>query len=115
MEEDYKKKYKELKLVKEVESKQFNIIYIIPSTIYDGFWGKNGYRSFDIVLGNNNKMEGWFHWEGDVINFNNCSFSIDSEQENKFIRLFTNSSEYGFKLRNTYLSSMVIEIERNNK
>ena len=69
-------------------------IYIIPYAPYNGFWGENGFMSFDFVFGNGNGKElGWVHWEGDVINiFNNVhevALSIDSPVNCGYLRLYS--------------------------
>lgn len=50
MNKDYKNNYKKLD---KLPNEQINGIYIIPSEDYNGFWGKNGYKSYDFVFENN--------------------------------------------------------------
>lgn len=105
---NYKEKYKKI----EELPKKINQIYIIPSKIYNGFWGKNGFRSFGFIIGYNDEIYGWFHWEGDVIDLNNnylYGMRIDSSVENKFIRLYT---DYNFKFTGLNISECSIEVEK---
>lgn len=86
---DYKEELKEIDKVPE----KFNAIYIIPSDEYNGFWGKNGYKSFDFIFEYKREKIGWLHWEGDVINIvckNEYGIRIDSNINDGFIRLFSN-------------------------
>ena len=88
-------------------------IYIIPYEAYDGFWGKNGYMSYDFVFCDRKDELGWLHWEGDVINiFNNIhelALSIDCPVNCGYLRLF---SHYKIKLDNLLISSVTISVER---
>lgn len=103
---NYKKKYNELKEL----PKNIKEIYIIPSKAYDGFWGKNGYRSFDFIFGNTNEIYGWCHWERDVIDlYNNELFGmrIDSPIDGHSIKLFT---DYEFELKGIDISNLSIRV-----
>lgn len=64
MKRDYRKKFKKLERLPTEEIKS---IYIIPDKAYNGFWGKNGYKSYDFILAGITKNEpitfGWIHWE----------------------------------------------------
>lgn len=103
---NYKNKYKELRKLPE----NIKEIYIIPSKPYDGFWGQNGYRSFDFIFGNNKEIYGWCHWEGDIIslyNSNPFEMRIDSPINSNSIRLFT---DYEFQLDGFITSSLDISV-----
>ena len=86
-------------------------IYIIPCEEYDGFWGKNGYTSYDFVFeGKKGEEYGWLHWEGDVINiFNDVheyELSIDCPVECGYIRLFSSN---GLEIDDLFVSSTTIK------
>ena len=106
------RKYKEeLKKLDRLPKEKITQIYIIPSKMYNGFYGKNGYRSFDFIVGDK-EIYGWFHWEGDVINLINkedYGMTIDSG-ENMFIRLYNSR---GFNIEGIDISCLTIT--SNNK
>lgn len=101
---------KELKELKTKPTEQINGIYIIPYKPYNGFWGKNGYKSYDFIFENNRGEKiGWCHWEGDVIHLiNNKDYgmNIDCAKSNEYIRLFTN---YGFDISDMIVSDLEIK------
>lgn len=76
-----------------------------------GFWGKNGYKSYDFIFENAaGKKIGYCHWEGDVIHLLNKTdygMNIDCENTNEYIRLFTN---YGFNISDMMISELTIEV-----
>lgn len=105
------RKYRqELTELKTKPTEQINGIYIIPYKAYQGFRGKNGYKSYDFIFENNKGEKiGWCHWEGDVIHLiNNTDFgmNIDCDNKNEYIRLFNN---YGFKISDMTISSLTIK------
>lgn len=106
------RKYREeLQELKTKPTEQINGIYIIPYKEYNGFWGKNGYKSFDFIFENNKGEKiGWCHWEGDVIHLLNekdYGMNIDCEKSSEYIRLFTN---YGFHISDMTLSDLIIKV-----
>lgn len=87
-------------------------IYIIPYAPYNGFWGKNGFMSFDFVFGNGKgETLGWVHWEGDVISiFNNIhewALSIDCPVDCGYLRIF---SRHKLKIDDLFISSTTISV-----
>lgn len=110
MTKDYKNELPELTKLPE----NIYAIYIIPCKEYDGFWGKNGYTSYDFVFeGKKSEKYGWLHWEGDVIHlFNDTSeydLAIDCPVECGFIRLF---SIKGLEINELFISSTTIQPKR---
>ena len=108
---------KELTKLDKLPKERISQIYIIPSKMYNGFWGKNGYRSFDFIVGDK-EIYGWFHWEGDVINIVNkkdYGMSIDSE-ENMYIRLYNGSGFIikGLDISTLTISSIIEESDEND-
>lgn len=89
-------------------------IYIIPYAPYDGFWGKNGYMSYDFVFRDRKDDLGWVHWEGDVINiFNNINemdLSIDCPVDCGYLRIF---SHHKLKIDNLFISSTTISATKD--
>lgn len=84
-------------------------IYIIPDKEYRGFWGQNGYKSFDFIVGNKDKKIGWLHWEGDAIHLINdmpFSLNIDCAVENEYLRLF---SPMGLTISDMRISDITIK------
>lgn len=108
MDRKYRKDLIELKTK---PKEQINGIYIIPYKMYNGFWGKSGYKSFDFIFENNKGEKiGWCHWEGDVIHLLNekdYGMNIDCENSNEYIRLFT---QYGFHISDMTLSDLIIKV-----
>lgn len=72
-----------------------------------GFWGSSGYRSFDLILGND-AIYGYIHCESDVISLiNKYDYGMQVDiGEDGFIRLF---NDRGFKLEDLILSNIKIE------
>ena len=102
---------KELKKLQEKPKCRISGIYIIPYKAYDGFWGKNGYKSFDFIFEEDNEKIGWCHWEGDVIvleNSINFGMNIDCKNCNDYIRLFTS---HIFEISDMTLSSIRISVK----
>lgn len=62
---------KELPKLSILPTERITGIYIIPDKKYDGFWGKNGYKSYDFIFEGQKKENdrysfikyGWLHWE----------------------------------------------------
>ena len=73
-----------------------------------GFWGSNGYRSFDLIIGHQNNIYGYMHCESDVISLiNKYDYGMQVDiGEDGFIRLF---NDRGFKLADLILSNIKIE------
>ena len=73
-----------------------------------GFWGKNGFRSFDLILGYETTTYGWIHCESDVISLmNNIPYGMQVDiGKDKFIHLFNSR---GFKIKDIYISNITIE------
>ena len=106
---------KELPELKEKPTEQINGIYIIPDKAYNGFWGKNGYKSFDFIFENDKgKKIGWCHWEGDVIELQNnkpFGMNIDCGVKEDYIRLYT---KWGFEISDMIISNITIST-RNSR
>lgn len=107
------RKYREeLMELKEKPKEQINGIYIIPYKAYKGFWGKNGYKSYDFIFENKEGEKiGWCHWEGDVIHLENTKImgmNIDCKNCNDYIRLFTN---FGFEISDMIISDLTISVK----
>lgn len=70
------------------------------------FGGKNGYRSFDLILGDK-EIYGYIHCESDVISLiNKFDYGMDVDiNKDKMIRLF---NSYGFKFSSLGLSNITI-------
>lgn len=105
------RKYRnELKQLKEQPS-GIHGIYIIPDKAYNGFWGKNGFKSYDFIFENEKSEKiGWCHWEGDVINFkcdNNYDLKMDCKNGNDYIRVFSHEE---LNISSMMLSNIVIGI-----
>ena len=102
---EYRTKYKELT---KIPDERISEIYIIPADDYNGFWGENGYRTFDFILGDK-EIYGWVHWEGDVISLiSGKDMRIDCKCENDYLRLY---SFYNLKISDFELSNLTIESE----
>ena len=56
-----------------------------------GFWGPNGYRSFDLIIGHDQDIYGYIHCESDVISLmNKINYGMQVDiGEDGFIRLFS--------------------------
>lgn len=100
----------ELPELKEKPTEQIYGIYIIPYKEYNGFWGKNGYKSYDFIFENKHREKiGWCHWEGDVIHLENnyyCEMNIDCAIKNDYLRLFTTK---GFEISDMIISDLEIK------
>lgn len=85
------------------------ILYLLICMI--GFWGENGYRSFDLILGwagLEKSIYGYIHCESDVISLINkrkYNMQVDIGKDG-FIRLF---NDRGFNLIDINLSNITIE------
>lgn len=102
---------KELKKLQEKPKCRITGIYIIPCKAYNGFWGKNGYKSFDFIFEKCNEKIGWCHWEGDVIDLENTKLMgmhIDCENCNDYIRLFTS---FEFEISDMIISNLTISVK----
>jgi hypothetical protein len=107
MNRNYRYKLKELK----EKPSDIHGIYIIPYKAYNGFWGKNGYKSFDFIFENivGDKV-GWCHWEGDVINFkcdNDYDLNMDCNIKDDYIRLFSRKK---LSISDMLISNIVIGV-----
>lgn len=106
MKRAYRKEYPELK---EFPKETIYGIYIIPYKAYNGFWGKNGFKSYDFIFETKGRKKiGWLHWEGDVISlYNNKCYGmrIDTAVGDDYIRIF---NDYGFDLKDFQISSASI-------
>ena len=91
-------------------------IYIIPDKAYNGFWGKNGFKSYDFIFeGNLSKNIGWCHWEGDVIHLVNdkeLMLNIDCKTENDYIRIFT-PAKNGLNISDMIISDLTIGVKED--
>ena len=82
-----------------------------------GFWGPNGYRSFDLIIGHTGaekSIYGYIHCESDVISLiNKMDYGMQIDiGEDGFIRLF---NVRGFKISDLYLSNIKIESIENQE
>lgn len=82
------------------------------NVLYDGFWGKNGFNSIEVVFKLNDKYYKTPRYCTDVLslNFNNdINVNVDCPHECSHIRLFLWRDDYWFKLK-VGLSNIGIEI-----
>ena len=101
---------KELPKLNKLPNKKINGIYIIPDKAYNGFWGKNGFKSFDFIFeAEKGEKLGWCHWEGDVIHLiGNMEYdlNIDCGIKDDYIRLF---NTVGFNISDMMISDITIK------
>lgn len=101
---------KELPRLNKLPNKQINGIYIIPDRAYNGFWGKNGFKSYDFIFETERGEKlGWCHWEGDVIHLvgnGEYTLNIDCDIKDDYIRLFNN---VGFNISDMMISDITIK------
>jgi hypothetical protein len=88
-------------------------LYFKKGSLYNGFWGKNGYYSFKIYFKYENK---YYHISDkvvDIISFTNkteLNIMMDITKELKdYIRIYTLGEKYRFKLH-TGISEFNIEL-----
>lgn len=80
------------------------------SVLYNGFWGKNGYHSLEIIFKFNDKYYKTPRYQTDVLTFNtnNIDVGFDSPKDCKYLRVFL-WSKNKFKLR-LGISNVLIEV-----
>lgn len=70
------------------------------NVLYNGFWGKNGYNSIEVVFKLNNQYYKTPRYCTDVLTIINCErdIGIDCPRNCSYMRLFNWNNKYHFKL-----------------